>query len=62
MFFEEGVSNAGLRYDVLDVGDPPARFSKTYMLDHSFWLTWSFRHQLCAVYNSKGATYLIVLL
>ena len=26
MFLEEGVSNAGLRYDVLDVGDPPARF------------------------------------
>lgn len=34
MFFEEGVSNTGLRYDVLDVGDPPARFSSTYMLDH----------------------------
>ena len=37
---EKGVSNAGLGYDVLDVGDPPARFSRSYMLDHHFWLTW----------------------
>ena len=36
MFIEEGVSDAGLRYEVLDVGDPPARFSRTYMLDHYF--------------------------
>ena len=36
MVIKEGVSNAGLRYEVLDVGDPPARFSRTYMLDYYF--------------------------